>query len=75
MTVPDTSRASDSQVAQAIPRTGLEAMDEMLAAQFDATHHDVRGGVAIEYLTGEQVIFATARGARYMRLELSDSAA
>jgi hypothetical protein len=28
----------------------------MLAASFDVTHHDVRGGVAIDYLTGEQVI-------------------
>jgi hypothetical protein len=50
------AHASDSQIVQATPRTGLEAVDEMLAAQFDATHHDVRGGVAIDYLTGEQVI-------------------
>jgi ribosomal protein L34E len=47
---------SDSQIVHASPRTGLEAVDEMLAAQFDMTHHDVRGGVAIDYLTGEQVI-------------------
>ena len=36
--------------------SGLEAVDEMLAAPFETTHHDIRGGVAIEYLTGEQVI-------------------
>ena len=28
----------------------------MLAAPFETTHHDIRGGVPIEYLTGEQVI-------------------
>src|SRR5712691_6456236 len=50
------SHAPDSQILQATPRTGLEAVDEMLVAQFDSTHHDVRGGVAIDYLTGEQVI-------------------
>ena len=33
-----------------------QAVDEMLTAPFESTHHDVRGGVAIDYLTGEQVI-------------------
>jgi len=37
-------------------RSGPQPVDDMLAAPFEATHHDVRGGVAIDYLTGEQVI-------------------
>jgi hypothetical protein len=33
-----------------------QTVDEMLTVPFESTHHDVRGGVAIDYLTGEQVI-------------------
>lgn len=53
---PDASAAADSRIGQVTPRTGLEAVDDTLATPFDATHHDIRGGVQIDYLTGEQVI-------------------
>jgi hypothetical protein len=53
---PDAEHASHPEGVQASPRTGLEAVDNMLTAPFDTTHHDIRGGVPIEYLTGEQVI-------------------
>jgi hypothetical protein len=48
--------ASETRVNLPTPRTGFEAVDDVLAAPFESTHHDVRGGIAIEYLTGEQVI-------------------
>jgi hypothetical protein len=52
----DTNGESASRGASPTAGTGLEAVDEMLAAPFEVTHHDVRGGVPIEYLSGEQVI-------------------